>query len=173
MMDTLAIREETVDDLPAIRQVNEAAFGRPEEAALVDALRAAGRVTLSLVALDAGQVAGHVLFSPVQIVMAGGISTPAVALAPLAVLPALQGRGIGSALTREGLARLRVGGHGIVIVLGHADYYPRFGFRPAAVLGIRAPWDVPEEAFMVAELIPGALEGVSGIVRYGPEFDAV
>lgn len=172
-MDSVIVRDEAAADREAIRLVNEAAFGGQAEAMLVDALRANDRALLSLVAVADGSVIGHILFSPVEVVAAGGERFPAIALAPLAVVPSQQNRGVGSILTIEGLNRLRESGHGIVVVLGHTDYYPRFGFQPAAPLGIHCPWDVPEPAFMVAELVPGALEGVSGLVRYGPEFALV
>jgi putative acetyltransferase len=88
----------------------------------------------------------------------------------MAVRPALQRRGIGSALVREGLARCRAAGHRIAVVLGHPEYYPRFGFSPGAPRGIRSTWEVPDDVFMVLELVPGALDGVAGIVHYRPEF---
>jgi putative acetyltransferase len=159
------IRPEEPRDLDAIRAVHLAAFGQSAEADLVDALRPG---TVSLVAEIDGAVVGHVLFSPVEV---GG--SPALALAPMGVLPAFQRRGIGSELVRRGLdagARL---GHGVVIVLGHAEYYPRFGFRPARPHGIVPPWDVPDEVFLARELAPGALEKMRGRVVYPPPFDRV
>jgi len=94
------------------------------------------------------------------------------ALGPMAVLPERQGEGIGGALVRAGLAACRAAGYDLCIVLGHAEYYPRFGFRPSAPFGIR--WEHGAEAhFMVLELRPGALAGRGGVARYRPEFDGV
>jgi putative acetyltransferase len=188
----MIIRLETKTDVVGVRRVNEAAFGRPAEADLVDALRSAGAVIASLVAEVDGVVVGHILFSPAAIVShsksggtpttvaqtlvpdstAAGKSRPIAALGPMAVLPAWQGRGIGSQLVPAGLELCRAAGYDLVIVLGHTDYYPRFGFRPAPPLGIR--WEHGADAhFMVMELQPGALAGARGIVRYRPEFDGV
>jgi putative acetyltransferase len=166
----VTVRPEGGADAAAVREVNRLAFGRPEEAALVDALRAGGHARLSLVAEDEGRVVGHVLFSDLV------ISTPtgrveALALAPLAVLPSHQRRGIGSALVREGL-RLAAGqGHRIVIVLGHPDYYPRFGFSAKLAEPLASPYAGP--SFMALELVPGALRGVAGEVCYPPPFASV
>ncbi|WP_272427339.1 GNAT family N-acetyltransferase [Polyangium jinanense] len=171
-MSPLLVRPELPADIAAVRNVNECAFGRPEEASLVDALRRSGAITLSLVAEQDGHVVGHVLFSPVEIDRDGSREI-AQGLAPMAVLPAWHRKGIGSVLIREGLERLRGAGHGAVVVLGHPAYYPRFGFEPAARFGLR--WEVPghDEAFMALELRPGCLGTRPGVVRYRPEFGAV
>ncbi|QDV32246.1 GNAT family N-acetyltransferase [Tautonia plasticadhaerens] len=172
----LTIRPETPDDLDAVRLVNEAAFGQPAEADLVDALRRSSRPFLSMVAERSGTVVGHVAFSPVTI---NGPhpsdATPPIllGLAPVAVRPGEQGRGVGSALIRSGLEACRAIGAGAIVVLGHPTYYPRFGFEVAARLGLRCEYDVPEDAFLVVELIPGALDGRSGTVRYHEAFSAV
>ena len=166
------IRAERAGDEGGVRRVNEAAFGRPGEAALVDALRTAGAVIASLVAEDEEVIVGHILFSPATLA-ADGAAAPVAALGPMAVLPERQGQSIGGALVRAGLAACRAAGYDLCIVLGHAAYYPRFGFRPSAPFGIRWERDVPAEVFMVAELAPGALAGRRGIVRYRPEFDGV
>lgn len=166
------IRMEQPEDIAAIWQVNEAAFGRPGEADLVDALRQRGAVTLSLVAEQEGKVVGHILFSPMTITNGGEVFT-AVGLGPLAVSPAYQKAGIGSQLVKVGLEMLQQAGHSLVIVLGHPTYYPRFGFVPASQFGIRWENEVPDEVFMVLALQPGALDGISGIARYQPEFDTV
>jgi putative acetyltransferase len=166
------IRLERTEDWAAVWQVNEAAFDRPGEADLVDALRQRGVVTRSLVAEQDGKIVGHCLFSPVTITAEDQVVT-AVALGPVAVLPARQRTGIGSQLIQTGLKMLRQAGHDLVIVLGHAEYYPRFGFVPASRFGIRWENEVPDEVFMVMALRPGGLDGVTGIVRYQPEFAAV
>jgi putative acetyltransferase len=159
------IRRERDADADAIRRVHHAAFGQPDEGRIVEALRAAGAATLSLVAELDGAVAGHIVFSPVTIDRATGV----VGLAPMAVDPAHQRAGIGSALVRAGLDELRSLGHGAVVVLGHVAYYPRFGFVPASRFGLRCEYAVPDEVFMALELRPGALAGRAGTVRYRPE----
>ena len=171
-MAMLTIRPERPEDIPVVWQVNAAAFGRSAEADLVDTLRGRGVVTLSLVAIEEAPIVGHILFTPVTIERKEETHT-AVALGPLAVLPAHQNRKIGSQLVTAGLAACRSAGHGVVIVLGHPGYYPRFGFVPAFRHGIRWEQDIPDEVFMVVELLPGALSGVRGVVRYQPEFAAL
>jgi len=166
------IRPETPADISAIDQVNQRAFNRENEARLVDNLRNHGAVILSLVAEMDDRIIGHILFSPVTITHAD-CDWQAVGLAPMAVLPEFQNRGIGSALIRAGLADLKQRGHAVVIVLGHPEYYPRFGFRPAQPLGIRWERDVPTDVFMLTELTPDALQGRRGVVRYHPAFEDV
>jgi putative acetyltransferase len=168
----VALRVEQPEDVAAIHQLNALAFGQAHEAQLVDALRAAQGVVLSLVATEHGRVVGHLLFSPV-IVRSEADSFEGVGLGPMAIHPDRQRTGIGSALLREGLARLRADGHRIVVVLGHPDYYPRFGFRRASELGLRWEHEAPDEAFMCLELEPGALAGRRGVVAYRAEFDGV
>ncbi len=125
---------------------------------------------LSLVAESDGRVVGHILFSIVHI-QSDAVRTPVLALAPMAVRPDCQNQGIGSLLVREGLERCKALGHEAVILVGHANYYPRFGFTPAGEKGLRLPFDAPDEAFMALELVPGALNGVTGTVEYPPEFN--
>lgn len=166
----MEIRAERPEDAAAIAAVHERAFPQPAEARLVAVLRAAGAATLSLVAVRDGALVGHALFSPVRVEGDAG-AWQALGLGPVGVLPALQRAGIGSALIREGLARCRAQQHSVVFVLGHAAYYPRFGFRPAAREGLC--WEHGhDDSFFVAELAPGALAGRRGIVRYRPEFTA-
>jgi putative acetyltransferase len=152
--------------------VNEQAFSRPDEARLVDRLRANGKITLSLVAVDNGRIVGHVLFSPMTIEAENG-RYPAVGLGPVAVLPEVQRQGIGSHLIETGLDLLREREETAVIVLGHSAYYPRFGFVRASQFGIRSSYDVPDEAFMALELKEGVLNGRAGVAHYQPEFDEV
>jgi putative acetyltransferase len=161
------IRLEQPADAEAIHAVHRAAFPTAEEAHLVDRLRARGHARVSLVAEADGQIVGHILFSPVT------IDTPAgprigLGLAPLAVLPAHQNRGVGSALVRDGLAACRQQGCAFVVVLGHTGYYPRFGFRHARAAGLTNEYGA-DEAFMVLEFQAGALPAEGGLVRYGPE----
>jgi putative acetyltransferase len=166
------LRPEIAADHAEVRRVNELAFGRPAEADLVDAVRAAGAATLSLVAVHEGRVVGHILFSPVTVASPSG-DFVAVGLAPMAVLPEVQKQGVGSLLVRAGLDNLRRAGHEIVVVLGHPEYYPRFGFGRSRAHGIRWEHKAPDEAFMVMELRPGALGGRGGVVRYRSEFEGV
>lgn len=171
----IEIRSETEADWSAIHEVNRAAFDREAEAMLVDALRRGeAYVTgLSLVAVVDGQVVGHILFTRLHIVLESGGRFACLALAPMAVLPEFQGQGVGSALVRFGLERARLMGEEAVIVLGHPDYYPRFGFQPASTWGIRSPYKVPDPVSMAMELVEGALAGKAGLVSYPPEFAAV
>ena len=174
----IEIRAERVEDEAAVRRVNELAFGGGEEAALVDALRAAARPHLSLVAVDGGEVVGHIFFSPVSLVpedspASEDPSFAAMGLAPMAVLPERQRGGVGSALVRAGLEACRRAGADVVVVLGHPEYYPRFGFRPAARAGLGCEYPVPDDTFMVVELTPGALAGRRGLVKYHPAFAEV
>jgi putative acetyltransferase len=161
------VRRERPEDLPAIRSVNEAAFGRPDEADLVDTLRAAGPILLSLVKEVEGEIVGHILFSRMKIETASG-SIPAVSLAPVAVKPQYQRRGIGEHLIRDGIDLLRERGEQIVIVLGHPKYYTKFGFSIAKARTLKSPF--PPEAYMAIELTAGSLEGVSGKVKYPEAF---
>lgn len=163
------IRSETPEDIAYIHHINKEAFGDTGEAELVDKLRNRGVLTLSLVATDGGKVVGHILFSPVT-VAADSSGFEAISLAPMAVLPDYQRKGIGSQLVRAGLEECRRLGHEIVVVLGHSDYYPRFGFIPANAKGIDCEFEVPDDAWMVLELWEGALAGRSGIVKFQPEF---
>jgi putative acetyltransferase len=163
----MIVRPETPADHAAIRQVTEAAFGTNEEATLIDSLRADGSHLLSLVAEATGQVVGHIFFSRMCIER-DGQQLQGVALAPLAVLPDYQRQGIGGRLIREGLHRLRARDERIVIVVGHPDYYPRFGFTSARERGINGPF--PTEAFMVLDLTQDGQTDLRGTVRYPGAF---
>ncbi|MBX3460136.1 MAG: N-acetyltransferase [Planctomycetes bacterium] len=163
----MRLRREEAADVAAIRAVNLAAFPKPAEADLVDRLRGHVDPFISLVADDGG-VAGHILFTPVHI----GART-ALALGPMAVLPARQRHGIGGKLIRAALDACLAAGHDLVFVLGHPEYYPRFGFKPTRPFGIRCEFEVPADVFMLAELRAGAAAGISGIVRYHDLFKAV
>jgi putative acetyltransferase len=149
-----------------IRAVNEAAFGGSEEADLVDQLRD-GQALISLVAECESGIVGHILFSRMWIKTPSNL-VPAVALAPVAVLPEHQRKGIGQSLIMHGLELLKNQGERIVVVVGHTDYYPRFGFSSAKATPLESPF--PREVFMALELVDGALEGVHGAVIYPTAF---
>src|SRR5438105_4392259 len=162
---TPVIRFESTADIPAVRIVNELAFGRSLEADIVDALRSHEKILASLVALVEGQIVGHALFSRATIHSDGGLLIEA-ALGPLAVIPEQQRRGIGSALVQKGLAECRRRGFGSLFLLGSPAYYGRFGFRPAHEFGIHYAQPLGnEDAFQVVELREGALQGVRGIAH--------
>ena len=168
----MEIRKERAGDREDIYRLNAAAFESDAEALIVDKLRGSGNLTLSLVAVEKDELVGHIAFSPVSIESESG-TVIGTGLAPMAVAPELQKSGIGSRLVKAGLEELKSLGHEIVFVLGHSDYYPRFGFVPSKRFGISWEHDVPDEFFMVLELKAGSLEGVAGVVRYGCEFDEV
>jgi len=164
----MKIRAERPGDVAAIDAVNRSAFNQPNEAALVVLLREQASPLVSLVAETDGALVGHVLFSPVT--LTGYADAAIMGLAPMAVMPAMQRRGAGSMLARAGLdACIRLGADAVV-VLGHADYYPRFGFAPASRFAIASEYDVADEVFMALELKPAALAGKSGTIRYHPAF---
>jgi putative acetyltransferase len=168
---SVSIRPERAGDRTAVFAVVAGAFPTDAEARLVDRLRAAGAASVSLVADEGGAVVGHVLFSPVRVVADGGAAFDALGLAPMAVAPERQRRGIGGALVRAGLDGCRAAGHTIVFVLGHPDYYPRFGFEPAETHGFAYEGGPSfARAFFVRALAPDALVGRSGVVSYHAEF---
>ena len=168
----MIVRPEKPEDIPAIRIVNERAFGRTAEADLVDTLRRNGKAAISLVADDDGRVVGHIFFSAVTI-QSRETELTGIGLAPLAVIPERQKQRIGSMLMGHGLRRCREEDHPFVVVLGHPNYYPRFGFVPAGRFGIKSEYDVADEVFMVMELREGALTGCAGVAKYQPEFNEV
>lgn len=170
----ILIREERPEEIGEVRKVNEEAFmqafGRAPEADLVDRLRESCPHLLSLVAVSGSAVVGHILFSPARI--EGDRMVEGMGLAPMAVLPEHQRQGIGSRLVRAGIEMLKTQGSPFIIVLGHPEYYPRFGFERASHHGIRCQWEgVPDEAFMVLILNEEAMSGVLGVARYRGEFD--
>jgi len=160
------IRPELPMDVPAIAEVLATSFPTAEEAEVVKALRQNGHLSISLVAEDQGMIVGYIGFSPVTVDgKAGGLG-----LAPVAVVPDFQSLGIGSMLVEEGLTFAKGSGAGYVVVLGHAHYYPRFGFKAAKELGYSNEYDA-DESFMIMELKPGGLPP-RGMVKYGSEFGA-
>lgn len=157
----------SIEERAAISAVNKAAFALADEADLVDKLRSDGHVLLSLVAELNSSIIGHILFSRMWIETASGLVS-AAALAPMAVLPTHQRKGVGGLLISHGLEALREQGEKIVIVLGHPDYYPKFGFSTDMAAALESPF--PREAFMAMELSCGALDGIRGAVVYPPPF---
>jgi putative acetyltransferase len=162
------IRSEEAADHGAIRAVHTVSFPTMAEARLVDTLRAAGRLFVSLVAEEQGKIVGHVAFSPVSVLD----GTHGVGLARVAVLPAFRRRAIAEQLIRRGVATCRRLNHGFVVVLGDPRYYRRFGFVPASEWGLRDEYG-GGDAFQALELRPGAIPSAGGVVHYAPEFAAV
>jgi len=170
----LIIRSETPGDYPAIHQVHASAFGQENEAVLVEELRGSPGfdAELSLVAERDGRVIGHVLFSPIAI-RTERDPTTALVLAPVAVLAGHQKSGVGSELVRHGLDACRRLGHRLVVVVGHPEFYPRFGFRPASRRGLTLPFDAPDDAFLLWQSAPNDPSDVAGMVEFPPAFDNV
>jgi putative acetyltransferase len=168
----LAIRQEISEDIDAISELNKQAFGSNSEANLVDKLRNRQAIVISLVAVLGNKIVGHILFSQVIIEGEQG-NFNAIGLAPMSVLPAYQKMSIGSQLIESGTEEIRRLGYEIIVVLGHPNYYPRFGFIRADQRGIKWEHEAPLEAFMILELHEGALRGRRGVVKFQPEFDGV
>jgi putative acetyltransferase len=171
-MIRVILRDERPEDVAAIHLVNEEAFGRGEEARLVELLRSKGGILLSLVAAIDERIVGHILFTPTRL-SSGTQEAQGAGLGPMAVLPDLQRNGIGGKLIREGTERMRSRGCPFIVVLGHPDYYPRFGFAPARRFGVRCEWDVPDEAFLLLPLDGFRPLDKPGMVKYRDEFSKV
>ena len=165
----LTIRLEGKEDFSAIRRINRKAFDTDAEANLVDALRKSNVEIISLVAEYNDIPVGHILFSEVRLdghcpdIRLSG-------LAPMAVLPENQRKGIGSQLVVEGIKACRLAGYSAVVVLGHPQFYPRFGFMPSVNFKIRSEFDVPDDVFMIKELRKDALTNCSGTIMYHAAF---
>ena len=165
----IEIRREAPTDQDSIHRLNVAAFDDVAEASVVDKLRLSCESYLSFVAVERGTVVGHILFTPATV---DGRAVAGMGLAPMAVLPSHQRRGVGSELVRHGLEHLRQSGCPFVIVLGHPEYYPRFGFEPASKYQLISQWEgIPNEAYMVVVFDGNALPEAGGVVRYRGEFD--
>lgn len=167
----MKIRAESGNDHQVVHALNLAAFETPAEANLVEALRLQADPCVSLVAEDAGEIIGHILFSPAT--LSADQDLFVMGLGPMAVSPGRQREGVGSALLRAGLERCRQLGCQAVFVLGHPRYYPRFGFVPASRFDIVSVYDVPDDVFMALELEPGALAGKAGTMHYHHAFDGL
>ena len=162
------IRHEQPKDYTAIRLINLAAFETDDEAKLVEEIRKKVPEMISLIAEKDEQILGHIMFSPAK---CNHCPTVKIAgLAPMAVLPEYQNSGIGSKLIKAGLAACKNSGYLAVIVLGHPNYYPKFGFIPSVNYDLTCEYDVPPEVFMVLELQKDILKSCKGILEYHPVF---
>ena len=166
---TTEIRPETAAGRQRIRELLTAVFDGSKEADLVDALRDDGALAVSLTADQGGAIIGYIGFSRIRVTGERGTTT-ALALAPVAVHPEHQRRGTGAGLIRTGLSRARVAGFDVVVVVGHAGYCPRFGFKSARAHGIHCPFNVPDCAWMLVELEPGSASRHAGTVAYHAAF---
>lgn len=172
----MLIRTEKKSDRAVVYRINTAAFERCAEAELVETLRECVQPLISLVAEEDAAVVGHIMFSPVCVSADSRLRL--MGLAPMAVVPAYQRQGIGSALVRAGLERCKALACSAVVVLGHPAYYPRFGFLPASRFGLRCEYNVPDEVFLAIELEPGIFEryihnGQRCVVKYHAAFSNV
>jgi len=165
-----SIRPEQARDFDTVRALLLASFGNEAQARLADRLRASGKIASALVAEEKERILGYIVFSKIVAGSEGG-EVSALALAPLAVVPAFQRLGIGSALVSAGLERCRSERHSRLLLLGDPAYFARFGFAPAKRFGLKCPFPADENSFMAIELEPGAFASVSGTVRFGHEFD--
>jgi putative acetyltransferase len=162
----IVIRDEEPRDHSRVFELNKLAFDGYEEANIIERLRSVPG-TISMVAEQGDMIVGHICLSPVTLNNEIGSFA---GLAPMSVLPGFQRQGIGSRLVEAGLERCREKEITAIFVLGHPEYYPRFGFTPASDLGITCEYDVPPEYFMALELVPGALIDSHGMVKYHPVF---
>lgn len=166
------IRKEKDSDKEKIWKVNAEAFESEAEANLVNALRDSGISFISLVAEEDEGIIGHILFTPVELIGdAAGLKL--MGLAPMAILPKLQRKGIGSQLVKTGIENCATQGYDAIVVFGHPEYYPKFGFVPSVKYGIKSEYDVPDETFMVLELKESSLRDKNGIIKYHAAFGSV
>ncbi|MCE5250944.1 N-acetyltransferase [bacterium] len=166
------IREEKKNDYDSVRIVNDRAFGRPHEGRIVDNIRESCSETVSLVAVSDREIVGHIFFSPAIIEIPSGL-IKGMGLGPLAVLPEFQNRGVGSMLVTESIRIMKKMEYPFVMVVGHENYYPRFGFGRASSHGLKSQWEcVPDNVFMVMILDEPVMKDVSGTIRCRDEFDA-
>lgn len=170
--ELVIIRPEKVEDHEQLYNVNLQAFGQSVEPELVNRLRASQWYIpeLSLVAEEEGKIVGHILFTAIGVRRDDNSVAAILSLGPVAVLPDYQGKKVGSRLIQKGLERCVELGYGLVVLIGHPEYYPRFGFKPARPLGFSLPLDAPDDAFMVIELIPGEVARVCGLLEFPSEW---
>lgn len=168
------LRQEINSDFPEVYDLNLLAFGEKTEANLVNALRKnqdAFIPKLSIVATKENKIVGHILFTKIKIKNNFGGTHNSLALAPMAVLPEHQKQGIGGQLITKGFTIAKNLNYKSIIVLGHENYYPKFGFRPAKKWNIKSPFKVPSNVFMALELEKDGLKNISGTVIYAKEFN--
>lgn len=166
----MKIRSESKLDIDAVWQLNSQAFPTQAEADLVNALRRRAEC-ISLVAEVDSQIVGHILFSPVNV--NNGANLTLVGLGPMAVSPELQNSGIGTRLVQRGISDCRDNCIDAIVVLGHPNYYPRFGFQPSVNFGIKSEYDVPDDVFMIQELTPKSLAKTNGTIKYHDAFKSL
>ena len=167
-MRDIIIRKEKLSEIQQIWEVNSSAFETNAESDLVNRLRNCGVDFISLVAKLDEEIVGHILFTEVTL---ENFDIKIIGLAPMAVKPKYQNSGIGSVLVKQGLKECIATGYKAAVVLGHPNYYPKFGFIPSVEFGIKSEYDVPDEVFLVKELIENSLAGFSGVVKYHEEFN--
>ena len=167
------IRSESPSDYIKIKRLNDMAFEQKLEGELIDNLRKRNEYfsELSLVAVSEGKIVGHILFFPVNII-SGSKTVTTISLAPMAVIPELQNKGIGGELIIKGLQKCKDLGYRSVMVLGHPKYYPRFGFKKASFWNIKDPFGAPDEAMMAIELTEGSLDFGGGTIEFPSEYYA-
>jgi predicted N-acetyltransferase YhbS len=167
----IAIRPEHKDDYDSIKRINDEAFGQENEGLLVSALRKTSKYipNLSLVAEMNNNIIGHILFYPLTIITKTG-EKDVLSLAPISVLPKYQKKGVGYKLVKRGLDDCKKTNYDVVIVVGHPNDYPRFGFKPASKWKIQLPIDAPDEAFMAIELKEKTIEKYTGTVVFPKEY---
>lgn len=168
----MIIRKEQPSDIEQIWHINAEAFDTDTEANLVNTLRNTGCPYISLVAEADDKIVGHILFTAVEL-SDNENNLKIMGLAPMAVLNQYQNRGIGSQLVKAGVEHCRALAYDVIVVLGHPNYYPKFGFVPSVSYGIRSEYDVPDDVFMILELTAGALKNHKGIIRYHEAFNNV
>jgi putative acetyltransferase len=167
----VTVRKEETKDSDAIRRVNDKAFENLAEGKVIDKIRSSDAEILSLVAEKEDKIVGHIFYSTAEI-KSKNSTIRGMGLAPMAVLPEFQKQGIGKMLIQESLNMLRKEEHAFIIVLGHEDYYPKFGFEKASKYGIKCQWDgVPDEAFMIMNLDQEKMKGVTGLAKYRDEWN--
>ena len=165
------IRSETENDWSAIYDLNVLAFDTKAEADLVNSLRKCAAPYISLVATIEDEVVGHIMFTPVELTDYSAVFM--MGLAPMVVKENFRGMGVGSKLLTSGVEACEKLGVGAIVVLGHANYYPIFGFQPASKFNLSCEYDVPDEVFMALEIVPGYLSSRSGVVKYHETFASV
>jgi len=166
------IREEQPSDIEKIWAVNSEAFETEAEANLINALRSSGCTYISLVAETETNIVGHILFTPVEL-SGDDNKIKIMGLAPMAVFSQYQNKGIGSKLVVAGLELCKSQGYDAVVVLGHPNYYPKFGFVPSVKYNIKSEYDVPDDVFMILALVPGSLKTRTGVIKYHEAFNSV